>query len=72
MGENAGFQGINYDLNASMKLVGTPTKAGTVDVTVTLQLPLVAGLGNRFPNFNRLTAPVVTEIVRTITLTIGE
>jgi hypothetical protein len=69
---HAGFQGINYDLNASMKLVGTPTKAGTVDVTVTLQLPLVAGLGNRFPNFNRLTSPVVTEIVRTITLTIGE
>ena len=40
--------------------------------TVTLQLPLVRGLGNRFPNFNNLASPAVTEITRTVVLTIAE
>jgi len=68
----AGYQGINYDINSALRLTGVPAKAGEVTFTVTLNLPLVRGLGNRFPNFNGLASPVVTEITRTVTLTIAE
>jgi hypothetical protein len=68
----AGYQGIHYDINSALRLTGAPTKAGEVTFTVTLNLPLVRGLGNRFPNFNGLASPAVTEITRTVTLTIAE
>lgn len=66
------YQGISYDVNTALALNGVPTKAGEVEITVTLQLPLVASLGGRFPNFNKLASPCVTEITRTFVLTIGE
>ena len=72
MTTHAAYQGINYDVNTALTVNGTPTKSGEVEITVTLQLPLVAGLGGRFPNFNKLASPTVTEITRTVTLTIGE
>ena len=68
----AGYQGINYDINSALRLAGTPAKAGTVEFTVTLQVPLVRGLGNRFPNFNGVGSPAVMEITRTVVLTIAE
>lgn len=72
MTNHAAYQGINYDVNTAVEISGVPTKSGEVQVTVTLQLPLVASLGGRFPNFNKLASPCVTEISRTITLTISE
>ena len=72
MTNHAAYQGINYDVNTAVEISGVPTKTGEVQVTVTLQLPLVASLGGRFPNFNKLASPCVTEISRTVTLTISE
>lgn len=70
MTNHAGYQGINYDVNTGLKITGAPTKAGEVTVTVTVQIPLV--MGSRFPNFYARMSPVVTEVSRTVTLTIGE
>ena len=74
MTEHAGTQGVSYDVNTSLRIAGTPTQAGSAEVTVTLQVPLVRGLGGScvFPNFNALTSPVVTELTRTITIDIAE
>ena len=69
---HTGYQGIDYMINDALKISGTPIKAGEVEVTVTLQLPLVNSMGGRFPNFNALMSPVVTEITRTVVLTIAE
>lgn len=70
MTNHTGYQGVSYDVNTGLKLTGTPAKAGEVTVTVTVQIPLV--MGSRFPNFYARMSPVVTEITRTVTLTIGE
>lgn len=70
MTNHTGYQGVSYDVNTGLKLTGTPAQAGEVTVTVTVQIPLV--VGSRFPNFYAQMSPVVTEITRTVTLTIGE
>ena len=70
MTNHTGYQGINYDVNTGLKVTGTPAKAGEVTVTFTVQIPLV--VGSRFPNFYARMSPVVTEVSRTVTLTIGE
>ena len=49
MSNHTGTQGISYDVNTGLHITGTPTQAGSVEVTVTLQVPLV--IGSRFPNF---------------------
>lgn len=67
-----GYQGVSYDVNTGLKLTGTPVKAGEVEITITLQLPLVNGFGSRFPNNIHVASPVATEITRSVTLTIGE
>ncbi len=66
------YQNIVFDVNSALKLTGTPVKAGEVEITITLQLPLVNGFGSRFPNNIHVASPVVTEITRTVTLTIDE
>ena len=66
------YQGITYDYNAALAITGTPTKAGEVEITVTLQIPLVRGFGSRFPNNVHVGSPTATEVTRTFTLTIGE
>ena len=70
MTNHTGYQGINYDVNTGLKVTGAPTKAGEVTVTITVQIPLV--VGSRFPNFYARMSPVVTEVTRTVTLTIGK
>ena len=72
MTSTTGYQGISYDVNTALAVSGTPSKAGTVDFTVTVQVPLVRGFGAAFPNNVHVTSPVVTELTRTVTLTIGE
>mgnify|MGYP002625538388 CR=1 FL=1 len=72
MTSTTGYQGISYDVNTALAISGTPSKAGTVDFTVTVQVPLVRGFGAAFPNNVHVTSPVVTELTRTVTLTIGE
>ena len=57
-------------MNTGLHITGTPTQAGSVEVTVTLQVPLV--IGSRFPNFYAQMSPVVTELTRTITIEIAE
>lgn len=66
------YQGITYDYNSALAITGTPTKAGEVEITVTLQIPLVRGFGSRFPNNVHVGSPTATEVTRTFTLTIGE
>lgn len=66
------YQGITYDYNSALAITGTPTKAGEVEITVTLQIPLVRGFGARFPNNVHVGSPTATEVTRTFTLTIGE
>ena len=66
------YQGITYDYNAALAITGAPTKAGEVEITVTLQIPLVRGFGSRFPNNVHVGSPTATEVTRTFTLTIGE
>ena len=70
MSNHDGYQGVSYDVNTALAVTGVPTKSGEIEITVTLQLPLVSG--SRFPNFNRMGSPCVTEITRTVTLTISE
>lgn len=70
MTSHTGYQGISYDVNTGLKLSGTPTKAGTVEVSVTVQVPLC--VGQRFPNFYAQMSPVVTEITSPITVVIAE
>lgn len=70
MSNHTGTQGISYDVNTGLHITGTPTQAGSVEVTVTLQVPLV--IGSRFPNFYAQMSPVVTELTRTITIEIAE
>ena len=72
MTSTTGYQGISYDVNTALAVSGTPSKAGTVDFTVTVQVPLVRGFGAAFPNNVHVTSPVVTELTRTVTLTIVE
>lgn len=66
------YQGITYDYNSALAITGTPTKAGEVEITVTLQIPLVRGFGSRFPNNVHVGSPTATKVTRTFTLTIGE
>ena len=70
MTSHTGYQGISYDVNTALAITGTPAAAGEISFTVTLQVPLV--VGSRFPNFYAQMSPVVTEITRTVTLTIAE
>ena len=56
----------------ALAITGTPTKAGEVEITVTLQIPLVRGFGSRFPNNVHVGSPTATKVTRTFTLTIGE
>ena len=67
-----GYQNIVFDVNTGLKVTGTPAKAGEVTFTVTLQVPLSNGFGDRFPNNIHVASPVVTEVTRTVTLVIGE
>ena len=64
--------GYGYDINSALSITGTATAAGTVEIGVTLTVPLVRGFGSAFPNNVHVVGPVVIEIPTTITLTIGE
>lgn len=69
MTNHTGYQGIDYDVNTALIVSGTPSKSGSVEITVTLQIPMV--VGSRFPNFYAQMSPVVTEVSRTVTINIG-
>jgi hypothetical protein len=64
--------GYKYDVNTAITVSGTPTKAGTVEFNVTLNLPLVRGFGSSFPNNVKVASPLATEIPTTVVLTISE
>ena len=71
-GDLSGRVKIALTDGSSLAITGTPTKAGEVEITVTLQIPLVRGFGSRFPNNVHVGSPTATEVTRTFTLTIGE
>ena len=64
--------GAKYDVNTALHISGTAAKAGTVEIGVTLTVPLVRGFGSAFPNNVKTVSPCVVEIPTAITLTIGE
>ena len=64
--------GYGYDINSALSITGTATAAGTVEIGVTLTVPLVRGFSSSFPNNVKVVSPCVIEIPSTITLTIGE
>lgn len=64
--------GYKYDVNTALTISGTPTKAGTVEFGVTLNLPLVRGFGSSFPNNVKVASPLAVEIPTTVVLTIAE
>ena len=64
--------GYQYDVSTGLHISGTATKAGTVEIGVTLTVPLVRGFGSAFPNNVKTVSPCVVEIPSTITLTISD
>ena len=64
--------GYKYDVNTALTIAGTPTKAGTVEIAVTLTVPLVRGFGSSFPNNVKVVSPCAIAIPTTVVLTIGE
>jgi len=64
--------GCSYDVNTALSITGTPTKAGSVEISVKLQVPLVRGFGAAFPNNVHTVSPAVIEVPSTITLVIAE
>lgn len=64
--------GHQYDVNTAVTVSGTPTKTGTVEIGVTLTVPLVRGFGSAFPNNVKVVSPCVIQIPSTVVLTIGE
>lgn len=64
--------GAKYDVNTALHISGNAVKSGTVEIGVTLTVPLVRGFGSAFPNNVKTVSPCVVEIPSTITLTIGE
>ena len=64
--------GYKYEVNTALTISGTPTKAGTVEIAVTLTVPLVRGFGSAFPNNVKVVSPCAIAIPTTVVLTIGE
>ncbi len=64
--------GYKYDVNTALSISGTASKAGTVEIGVTLTVPLVRGFGSAFPNNVKVVSPCVIQISTAITLTIAE
>ena len=64
--------GRQYDVNTAVTVSGTPAKAGTVEIGVTLTVPLVRGFGSAFPNNVNVVSPCVIQIPSTVVLTIAE
>lgn len=70
----ASYNGLHgtYDYESALAITGTPTKAGTVDVTVTFYCPLVRSFpGGGCPNAAPFLSPLCLPITRTFTLNIA-
>lgn len=71
-GTREAYSKATYDYESGMKIVGTPSKAGEVEITVNLQVPAVGSFWGNFPNFKNMVSPHYVTIERVVTISIAE